>query len=225
MSYFIFKGIHSDDLVRVESLPPPIKAPKRYNIKEIDGSSITHIDILGYKAYSKTIKLWFKDLESSGELSRVMDWLDGSGQLILSNEPDIYYDAFILNQINYEKAIRFRTASVEFLVQPYKHALGEEETTSRIVINQGNTNCLPLMTIIGNGLVDIFINGVKACSITINGYVTIDSEDEEAYRGSSSYQQNRFMVGDFPELLPGENVISFAGSVTEVKTLVRSRWI
>jgi len=228
VSYFIFNDIHSDNLVTVESLPPIIKPPKRYNIREIDGNNNIGVDVLGYKAYEKQIGLWFKDNDIQGTLSKVMDWLDGSGKLIMSNEPDKYYNAYILEQIDYERAIRYRTATAKFLVQPYKYALGEEETTSRTVINQGNTNCLPLMTIMGNGQVIVNINGTLVCTLSnVNGNITLDGEEQEAYKDTTATLQNRLMTGSFPELVPGLNNITFTGTgiVTEVKTLVRSRWL
>jgi predicted phage tail component-like protein len=227
-SYFIFKEIHSDDMVRVENLPPIVKPPKRYNIKEIDGNNNIGITVNGYKAYEKAIKIWFKEDNVQDKLLQVMDWLDGAGELILSNEPDKYYNAFILDQIDYERAIRYRTATVKFLVQPYKYALYEEETTSRTVINQGNTNCLPLLKITGNGQIAVRINGVQACNLLmVNQSIVLDGEEQEAYKETKANLQNRIMIGKFPELIPGINEISFSGlgTVTDVKTLVRSRWL
>lgn len=220
MSYFIFNDTHSDDMkIKIQSLPPIIKPPKRYNIKEIDGSSKIGIEVLGYKAYEKSIQIGFLD----SDINRVMDWLDGSGRLILSNELDKYYDAWVLEQINYEHAIKFRNAEVKFMVQPYKHATGEEETSSRILVNQGNTDCLPLMTIHGSGPVGVYVNGVLQCTVNINDYITLDGEEQDAYKGS--ILQNRAMVGDFPVFTPGENELTFTGTVTNVRTLVRSRWL
>ena len=223
MSNFIFKDICSDDMgIIVENLPPIIRPPKKYNIIEAEGSSRISVEAMGCKSYEKVIPLSFKETD----LNMVMDWLEGSGQLILSNEYDKYYDAFILNQIDYEKIIKYRKANVTFLVHPYKHSTGEEETTSRHVINQGNTGSLPLMTITGSGQVVVNINGVYACTINnLNGYITLDGEEQEAYKGN--ILQNRLMQGSFPILAPGENTITFSGTgtVTEVKTLVRSRWL
>jgi predicted phage tail component-like protein len=225
MSHFIFKGIHSSDRgIIVENLPAIVKPPKKYNVKEIDGSNHSIVEDLGYKAYERIIQIGFKHVD----MDMVYDWLDGSGQLILSNEPDKYYDAYILNQIDYEKAIRFRKASLTFLVQPYKHAFDEEGTTSRVVINIGNTDCLPLMTITGNGQINVNINGIKACTLTnVTGNITLDGEAQEAYKGTIATLQNRIMIGDFPKLAPGENSITFTGSgtVTQVNTIVRSRWL
>jgi phage-related protein len=99
MSYFIFKDIRSDDMKTiVEGLPSIIKPPKRYNLDDVDGSNRTRIYDLGYKAYQKTIPIGF----NGTEINRIMDWLEGSGRLILSNELDKYYDACILEQIDYK---------------------------------------------------------------------------------------------------------------------------
>lgn len=223
MSYFIFNDISSENFnnLIVENLPPISSPPQRYDIQEIDGSSKVIITELGYKAYEKTIKLGFKNHDTYN----VENWLKGKGKLILSNELDKYYDAFVLEQIDYEQVLSFKKTTVTFLIQPYKHATGEEETTSRVLINQGNTECLPLMTIYGSGSVGVLVNGIKQCEITIDGHVTLDGEEEEAYKDNLDNRRNRVMIGKFPVFQPGENTLTFTGNVTNVKTLVRSRWL
>ena len=83
----------------------------------------------------------------------VMDWLEGSGRLILSNEYDKYYDAFILNQIDYEKNHSVPESKYYFFWYNRISMQMErkEETLSTSVINQGNKDCLPIMTITGSG--------------------------------------------------------------------------
>lgn len=221
MSYFIFKDIHSCDMkILVQRLPPITLPPKRYNIREIDGNNKSNIETYGYKTYEKTISIGFKE----NNINSVLNWLDGNGKLILSNEPNKYYEAYILEQIDYERALRFKTANVSFLVQPYKLCLEDENTESRIVYNQGNVECLPIMTIYGSGPISLFINGILVCRITnLNEYITLDSDEQEAYKGLTL--QNRNMIGEFPKFKPGENTIICTGNVTKVNTLVRSRWI
>lgn len=223
MSYFIFKGISSDNFKNliIEKLPPIVAPPLRFEKHEIDGSSIIEIEELGYDTYDRPILLGFRD----HNIYEISNWLKGKGRLILSNEPDKYYDAVILDRIDYNQVLRFTKAEISFLVQPYKHAVDEEETEARTLINQGNTECLPLMTIYGSGKVSVFVNDIKQCDITVDNYVTLDGEEKEAYKGDLSNRRNRVMIGDFPVFKPGENEITFTGNVTNVKTLVRSRWL
>lgn len=219
-SYLIFNDIRSDSMkIYIEHLPPIVKPPERYDTIRIDGSSVIEFNPKGYDAYEKSIKIGFTE----DNIDAVANWLRGKGKLIMSNELDKYYDVYIPGQIDYEKALRFRMADITFITQPYKHSSTEVETEAMEVINQGNTDCLPLMTIYGSGLVNVFVNDVKVCSIIVNEYVTLDGEAQEAYKGALS--QNRVMIGDFPVLKPGVNTLSFTGTVTTVKTLVRSRWL
>jgi phage-related protein len=81
------------------------------------------------------------------------------------------------------------------------------------------------MTIYGTGTVGVKVNGVLACTLTITDNITLDCEEQEAYKGTIATSQNRQMVGDFPVFVPGVNVLTFTGTVTEVKTIVRSRWL
>ena len=219
MGYFIYNDIKSTDKkVIVESMPSITKPPKRYNEINIDGSNRTDIEDLGYVAYEKPISigLWESDLDD------VYDWLQGGGKLILSSEIDKYYNAQILEQINYEKALRFRKARVVFLVQPFKYAIGEEEVESLAVVNKGNVDSYPLMTVYGSGEVEIKVNGIKYCTLIIDDYITLDGEIQEAHR--DGVLKNRSMTGWFPVLKPGINEISYVGNVTKIKTLTRSRW-
>ena len=220
MSYFIFKGKHSDDAkIIVEKLPPIVKPAKRYQQIVIDGKYETDYEVTGYEPYVKSIPigLW------NADLYRVIDWLDGEGTLILSSEPDKYYNARVVERIDYDKSLRFRKANIPFLVQPVKYSTQECETTERKLFNQGNINCFPLMTIYGSGYVGVYVNGVLVCTVNVSGYITLDGEAQDATK--DGVLKNRLMVGTFPEFIPGANVLTFTGTVTNVITKVRSRWI
>lgn len=222
MSYFIFNDIRSDDMsVIIERLPPIIKAPQKYNLVEVDNYPKSEIEELGYRAYEMPIPIGF----DGSKLENIYNWLQGSGKLVRSDEPNKYYDANILEQIEYERAIRFRKAIITFMVQPYKHMLHEGITESLTVVNHGNVASLPKITVYGSGEAYLYINGIRVCDLTIDEYMTIDSEIQEAYKGDLSNLKNRSMVGDFPEFKVGINTISYTGNITKVETLARSRWL
>ena len=152
--------------------------------------------------------------------------------MIFSNEPDKYYRYRVLAQIDFEKLIRFRTATVTFHVQPYKYKANENPATasggtSLTVKNAGNTVAKPKITITGSGNINVSLNGEQMFAITLGdeGYITIDTEAMEAYRGGTL--KNRLVTGDYDnfELAVGDNVISWSGTVSQVTVERYSRWI
>ena len=54
----------------------------------------------------------------------------------------------------------------------------------------------------------------------ISGSIVIDSALQEAYQGTTL--MNEHMSGDFPVLKPGQNAISWSGTVTRV--VVKPNW-
>jgi len=54
----------------------------------------------------------------------------------------------------------------------------------------------------------------------ISGIIVIDSALQEAYKGTTL--MNDHMSGDFPVLKPGQNAISWSGTVTRV--VVKPNW-
>ena len=104
MNYFIYKGINSNTFnsLVVQELPAITKPPIKYQTTTIDGRDGDITETLGYKAYDKEITIGLKDMS---ELDDIIEWLTGNGELTLSNEPDKYYNAQILNQINFDNDI------------------------------------------------------------------------------------------------------------------------
>ena len=72
------------------------------------------------------------------------------------------------------------------------------------------------MTIYGSGSVGVLVNGVKQCDITVDGYVTLNGEEEEAYKDNLDNRRNRVMIGKFP-VYSGENTLSFTEMLRMLK--------
>lgn len=207
------------------SLPPITKPPMRFGETTVDGRDGSVIEELGYGSYEKTISV---GLCGVFDINEVISYFSGSGRLELSNEPDFYYKAAILSQIDYNRLLRFRTADIKFKVQPYKYSAETPLTlvSSGTVKNYGNTISKPILTICGSGTVELKIDGVTYFSYTFpenETTVTIDSEKEDAYE--DTYLRNRNMTGEFPKLEVGNNQITVSGNVTSITVENRSRWI
>lgn len=231
MSYIIWKNKNSNDIsgLIISELSPISKPKMRTNVTEIDGLDGDIVDYLGYKSYNKSVLI---GLTKNYDIDEIIAYFNGSGKLVLSNEPDKYYNAQIIDSIDYNRLINFKKAIVKFYVQPYKFLLNESSyileittETSLSVLNKGLEKSKPIITLYGTGEIEILINGNSIFSVNMSTdeYITIDSEKEEAYKGA--VLKNRQMLGSFPELNPGTNVISWVGNLTKIEVAPRSRWL
>lgn len=126
MNYLILNGTNSNTIpgLIISSLPPITKPEMRVAIDEIDGKDGDQITKLGYSAYDKEIEI---GLSYNYDVNQVLAFFNTEGIVTFSNEPDKYYRYTIVDQIDLEKLIRFKTATVTMHVQPFKYELTEEE--------------------------------------------------------------------------------------------------
>ena len=230
MNYFIYKGKNSNTFnsLVVQELPPITKPPVKYNITTIDGVDGDIVETLGYKSYDKEISIGVKN---DTEINDIIEWLTGNGELILSNESDKYYKAQIIEQVNFDRLVRFRTAKVKFHVQPYKYSATEGiETkipgsgTSATIYNNGNTIAKPIITLTGSGTINIQYNNKELIfTFDSNGKATFDSEKQDV--SNADILLNRNMIGDFIELKKGGNHFTWTGTITKWEIQNKSRWI
>lgn len=119
----------------ISELPPITKPLVRTKTEEIDGRDGDIVTKLGYAAYDKKMTI---GLFGDYNIDDIIEYFDSEGIVIFSNEPDKYYRYQILQQIDFERLIRFRTATVVFHVQPFKFsAVGDikEHTMSQLFVN------------------------------------------------------------------------------------------
>ena len=119
MSYVILNDIKSTLIqgLLIQSLPPISKPLMRTTTEEIDGRDGDIVTKLGYSAYDKQMSI---GLFGDYDVDEVIQYFASEGTVIFSNEPDKFYRYQIIDQIDFEKLIRFKTATVTFHVQPFK---------------------------------------------------------------------------------------------------------
>lgn len=146
MNYCILNGKKSTLIqgLLIQSLPPISKPLMRTSIEEIDGRDGDIITPLGYSAYDKEMSV---GLFGDYDLDEVIKYFDSEGTVIFSNEPDKYYKYKILNQIDFERLLRFKTAVVTFHVQPFKYSAVDDD-----VVFSANELRMRRYTIINSGL-------------------------------------------------------------------------
>jgi phage-related protein len=231
-NFLTFNGISISTLtgLLICELPSISKPAMRTEITQIDGKDGDISDFLGFETYEKSVQI---GLFGNYDINQIAKYFTGSGQVIFSNETDKYYNAEITEQINFERLVLFRKAEVVFRAQPYKYLLNEAavgvvitEQTEISVTNVGLEQSKPIITLTGDGIVEISINGLAQFQINIDdSYVTVDSMLEEAYKDNTQTLKNRQMTGVFPVLQQGENIITWTGNLTKIEILPMSRWL
>lgn len=232
MNYITLNGVKSNTItgLLIQSLPSISKPLVRTEVEEIDGRDGDIITKLGYAAYDKEISV---GLYGSYSINRVVAYFDSEGTVIFSNEADKYYKYTIIEQIDFERLLRFRTATVTFHVQPFKYSAVQKPisatagATSLTIINTGNVYALPHLSLTGSGNIALSVNGSQILSIVLgsNENIVIDAEEMEAYSGG--ILKNRQVTGNYDNfrLNAGANLIEWAGNVTELEISNYSRWI
>lgn len=228
--HVIINGVSSESLqgVQILSLPPITKPRMRTSIATIDGRPGDIVTRLGYEAYNRKIEVL---LHHNYDINEIVAFFNSSGTITFSNEPDMVYTFETIDAFSFERAVRFKTGTVTFHVQPYKLSKTEQPQTFSAspakVINQGNVESAPTLSIAGSGTVTVSLDGYLALTITMppEGEITIDSAELDAY--SQGNLANRSVSGDYNDIKmsPGLHSLSWTGTVTSVTMRNISRWI
>ena len=120
INYVELNGEKSTDVkgLIIQSLPPISKPKMRTSIDDIDGRDGDIVTKLGYSAYDKEVSI---GLHGDFDIDDAISFFDSEGEVVFGNERDKYYRYQILDQIDFERLVRFRTATVKLHVQPFKY--------------------------------------------------------------------------------------------------------
>ena len=124
-NYVIINGVNSltKNGLAIKDLPPITKTMMRTLREEIDGRDGDIITELGYSAYDKSMTI---GLFGTGyDIDDIIAFFNQSGTIVFSNEPDKFYNFKIIDQIDYNKLLKFKEATIRFHCQPFKYPLNE----------------------------------------------------------------------------------------------------
>lgn len=133
-NYIILNNKNSNTIsgLIIQELAPISKPLQRTQVETIDGRDGDIVTPLGYAAYNKKIKI---GLYGDFDINEIIAYFATKGTAIFSNEPDKYYNYQILDQIDYERLVRFRVATVTMHVQPFKYSA----TDGTITVDSSDT--------------------------------------------------------------------------------------
>lgn len=237
-NYIILNNQNSNEItgLLIQTLPP-ISQPKiRTNIEEIDGRDGDIITKLGYSAYNKEISI---GLYGDYDVDQVIAYFTNNqnGKVTFSNEIDKYYNYEILEQIDFERLIRFKTATVKMHIQPFKYSNVEKiksftitNQTSINVRNTGNYVSKPTITITGTGTINLSLNNEQLFVIDLGNtstQIALDIANMNAYNPTNNVFMNRAVTGNYDNFVlnVGSNTISWTGTITQIQIENYSRWI
>lgn len=229
--YIIINGVNSLSIkgLAITKLPSIYKPIMRTEIEEIDGRNGDIITELGYGAYNKELTI---GLFGDYDIDEIIAFFNQKGTIIFSNENDKVYNFDIVDQIEFEKLIKFRSATINIHCQPFKYPLSEtpievEYENEAIINNDGNIYSKPLIDLEGTGLVTIYLNNTQMFQVDLSelNNITIDTELLEAY--SDTQLANRKVVGDYSKfkLQVGTSQLKFGGALTKATITRYKRWL
>lgn len=199
----------------IQSLPPITKPKMRTSKETIDGRDGDIVTKLGYSAYDKEVVI---GLHGDFDIDDAIAFFGSDGEVVFGNEPDKYYRYQILDQIDFERLVRFRTAKVKFHVQPFKHDAVDRTLD---IVNQFLHVCDSTASKFG-----ITVTSSDG-SIRVSGNATSDVDIEvpiESMSLSGSYTMTASASGSAAgcalRLIDGSpsNDSSFGGSYMELKS-------
>lgn len=232
--HFKFNGKSSTEFstIVVEELPDIVVPAKKVNKIQIDGKDGNIYQETGYDDVVKTINF---ALKNNSELDAINVWLQGSGDLTLSNEAGKKYRASVLSSFSYQREGRFRRVAIDFTCEPYKYLENEADIFCNSGVSKpvswrqwlewidvgGTVPCLPKFTIEGSGTITIYID--KEAKFTINAKesetVVVDCETEECF--VDTVLSNQAMNGNFVKLSPGIHSFQYMGGPVISATVER----
>ncbi len=158
-------------------------------------------------------------------MREVAQWLcapQGYQRLEDSYDLDTYRLAYYSGTLEVESILhKFGRATIEFNCKPQRY-LRSGDTPTQVTQGQALLNptaftALPLITVTGTGAGTLTVSGV---TVTINsmpqGAVVFDSDTQNAYYGDVNLN-GTISAPEFPQLVPGDNTVSWTGAITGVE--------
>lgn len=213
-----------------------VEVPGRNGDIIIDNGKFKNLKIdYGLKFVAENFTGW-DNYDFISSYNKISEWLKPTAEyynLTDSYDPNYYRKACLkssikLKQLHYD----IGAFNVSFSCKPYRYRFDGEDviqlTSGRTITNPESEFSLPLIRVYSTSDGDVTFkittdSGFLAFLIMdVEGYVDIDSEAMNVYKGSSNYNNN-YVQSSFPKLAPGENAIEFTSNVQSMNIIPRWR--
>ncbi len=227
-------GITSDSLNCIVERYPIYTVPRRKQ-SAISVPGRNGDLLLQQQAYSNYIQAYDVYLSGPRNGSKMPEvaqavaaWLNVGGyrKLVDDYTPGSYRMAFFQGPLELENIFNlFGRATVEFNCKPQRF-LDSGDTAQTVSASGGKItnptayNAKPLITVYGSGAAILQVGEYVCTLAAIDGSITLDSDTENAYKGVANLN-SQVTIPEFPELVPGDNEITWTGDITSVEIIPR----
>lgn len=228
MNYFIFNGKKSTDYdIIIKKMPDIVKPSKRIEKIVIPGrNGELHQDDGTYDSYTIQIEC---ALIEQRNIYEIKEWLNGSGDLILSNDPSKFYKASIINKIDYTSIVNvIHEFPLELEIQPFSYSLEKyvkiikDVTEYTLNIPDATAEMEPYIKVTADTTITLMING-ESMILDVDEYIELDCSLLMAHKNYVSADDT--VKGNFYKLKPGINTISILGEYSELKIVYRKAYL
>ncbi|MBC5728144.1 phage tail family protein [Ruminococcus sp. NSJ-71] len=129
------------------------------------------------------------------------------------------------DEVDIEQELRdLGEVDLAFNCKPFKYSFEGQKpvvfTAAGSLYNAEFYPSSPYIKITGSGTVTLTVNNDSFTFTDIDGYIEVDSDIMNAYKGTEP-QNNKMTGSGFPTLLPGNNAISWVGDVEKLEIVPR----
>lgn len=236
-AWFTFKGIKNGTYgVRMLSMPVRPHPARKGALKNIPGrDGELFVDDKAYNRILVTVRCMAVDNKNIDDISQ---WLSGSGDLVFGDEPDRAYHASITKEYsrrNRNQRMRGQEFTITFDCDPYRY---EAEPETAIVVgaspgritNPGTQPALPLIKVFCDGAGTLMIGTQTMVFDNAPGSLIVDCDAKIIYSGSGMPEDplvlaTQCATGEWIKIQPGDQAVSFTGSITAITITPRWRWL
>lgn len=209
-------------------IPTPERDVEYIDIKGRDGELTKKY---GYKNIPYPIDLYFYENKPFRKSFRKLKHhLLNAKTITFADDDEVYYKVKAVQIDDADTNIyKVGMFTVEFTLDPFQYEVSngpQAITTQTTIINPGYES-EPIITVHCGGTGKVYVNDVLILIQNVNGTITIDSEMQNAYRKNLTITENmnKHMIGEFPVLGHGNNVIKFDGDISKLELIKNGRWL
>ena len=218
------RGIHAKERYNI---PTP---EKDVEIIEVRGRENVLTKEYGYLPIPLTMNFYMKKEQFKPAFRKAKPFILNAKTLQVDDDIDVYYKIKKVKINEAENQLKtFGEFEVEMTLDPFQYEIKNEPITitSRTnVRNEGYTS-EPVFNVHVKGTGNLYIGQQKVIIKDVNGNITVDSQQMNAYRreGGLITSLNKHMIGKFPVLNTGSNWIHFDGDISKVEVIPNRMWV